>query len=92
MLTIGSFANMHPGKQRETNVIQNSSTEGNGVDNPLLTVACAVIIIAGAKLAAPILVPILLSLFIAIILLAPIKALTSRGMSHWLSVLMVLIR
>ena len=70
---------------------ENTPTAGSGNSNPLLFAASAVIIIGGAKLAAPILVPFLLSLFIAIILLAPIKALTSRGVSHWLSVLIVLV-
>ena len=67
-----------------------SSTTGSGNGHPLLFVAASVIIIGGAKLAAAILVPFLLSLFIAIILLAPLKALTSKGVSHWLSVLIVL--
>ena len=61
-----------------------------GGGHPIVLLACTVIVIAGAKLAAPVLVPFLLSLFVAIVLLAPLKALTRRGFSHWLSVLIVM--
>jgi predicted PurR-regulated permease PerM len=64
--------------------------EGNNFGGQVLVSACIVIVVGGAKLAAAILVPFLLSMFIAMTLLAPVKALTRRGVSHWLSVLIVL--
>ena len=79
-----------PTSKGEIAVNENSSTAGSGIGQPIVLAACTAIVIGGAKLAAAILVPFLLSLFIVIILLAPLKALTRRGVSHWLSVLLVL--
>ena len=45
----------------------------------LLITACIVIIVAGMKLAAPLLVPILLAAFVAIICLPPLYFLLGKG-------------
>jgi predicted PurR-regulated permease PerM len=50
-----------------------------------------VIVLSGAKLASAIVVPFLLSLFITIILMAPVEALIRRGILPWLSLLIVVI-
>ncbi|MDQ6978086.1 MAG: AI-2E family transporter [Ghiorsea sp.] len=55
----------------------------------LLITACIVIIIAGMKLAAPLLVPILLSAFVAIICLPPLYFLLGKGVNVTASVFMV---
>ena len=71
-------------------VPEKSFAAGLGSSHPIFLATCTVVVIGGAKLAAPVLVPFFLSLFIAIVLLAPVKALTSRGVPHWLSVLVVM--
>ena len=52
----------------------------------LLGIAAVIIILAGVKLAAEIVVPFLLSLFIAIICSPMIKAMTQRRIPHWLAI------
>lgn len=52
----------------------------------LLGIAAVIIILAGVKLAAEIVVPFLLSLFIAIICSPIIKAMTQRRVPHWLAI------
>ncbi|MDQ7003363.1 MAG: permease, partial [Ghiorsea sp.] len=47
----------------------------------LLITACIVIIVAGLKLAAPLLVPILLSAFVAIVCLPPLYFLLNKGVN-----------
>ena len=52
----------------------------------LLGIASVIIILSGVKLAAEIVVPFLLSLFIAIICSPMIKAMTQRRIPHWLAI------
>ena len=68
---------------------ENSTSAGAGAEYPIILVAATVIVISGAKLASAILVPFLLSLFITIILVVPVEALIKRGVSTWLSLLIV---
>jgi len=55
----------------------------------LLITACIVIIVAGLKLAAPLLVPILLSAFVAIICLPPLYFLLNKGIHVTAAIFMV---
>lgn len=57
----------------------------------LLSVAAVIIILAGIKLAAEIVVPFLLSLFIAIICSPMIKAMTQRRIPHWLAITLLFV-
>lgn len=57
----------------------------------LLSVAAVIIILAGVKLAAEIVVPFLLSLFIAIICSPMIKAMTQRRIPHWLAIALLFV-
>jgi len=70
---------------------ENSFGAVTSVGNTVLVSAGIVIIIGGAKLASAIVVPFLLSLFITIILMAPVEALIRRGVLPWLSLLIVVI-
>ncbi len=55
----------------------------------LLITACIIIIIAGLKLAAPLMVPLLLSAFVAIICLPPLYFLLNKGINVTAAVFMV---
>ena len=57
----------------------------------LLGIAAVIIILAGVKLAAEIVVPFLLSLFIAIICSPMIKAMTQRRIPHWLAITLLFV-
>lgn len=57
----------------------------------LLGCAAIVIILAGIKLAAEIVVPFLLALFIAIICSPIIKAMTTRRIPHWLAMVLLFV-
>lgn len=57
----------------------------------VLVSAALVIVIAGMHEAAPLLVPFLLSVFIAVLCLPPMQALQSRGVPEWLSLLLVVL-
>lgn len=57
----------------------------------LLGIASVIIILAGVKLAAEIVVPFLLSLFIAIICSPMIKAMTQRRIPHWLAITLLFV-
>lgn len=57
----------------------------------LLGIAAVIIILAGVKLAAEIVVPFLLSLFIAIICSPIIKAMTQRHVPHWLAITLLFV-
>ncbi|OOF84028.1 hypothetical protein BKG92_01490 [Rodentibacter ratti] len=57
----------------------------------LLGIAAVIIILAGVKLAAEIVVPFLLALFIAIICSPIIKAMTARRVPHWLAMVLLFI-
>jgi predicted PurR-regulated permease PerM len=70
---------------------ENSTGAGINVGNTVLVSAGIVIVLSGAKLASAIVVPFLLSLFITIILRAPVEALIRRGVLPWLSLLIVVI-
>jgi AI-2 transport protein TqsA len=59
------------------------------VRDALLILASLVVIFAGARYAANLLVPFLLALFIATILSSPINRLRQRGVSDWLAVSVV---
>ena len=54
-------------------------------------IASVIIILAGVKLAAEIVVPFLLSLFIAIICSPMIKAMTQRRIPHWLAITLLFV-
>ena len=62
---------------------------GNSVGNSILLIASVVVVLGGATLASAIVVPFLLSMFITIILLVPVEALTRRGVPTWLSLFIV---
>ncbi len=55
----------------------------------MLTVAAFIVVVAGMKAASPILVPFLLSLFLAIIAAPPMFWLRERGLPNWLALLFV---
>ena len=57
----------------------------------LVVAAAIVIIIAGMKQAAPLLVPFLLSVFIAVLSLPALNALEKRGLGQGLSLLLVML-
>jgi predicted PurR-regulated permease PerM len=57
----------------------------------LVVAAALVIIIAGMKLAAPLLVPFLLSVFIAVLSMPALNALEKRGLGQGLSLLLVML-
>lgn len=57
----------------------------------LLGIAAVVIILAGIKLAAEIVVPFLLALFIAIICSPMIKSMTARKVPHWLAMVLLFV-
>ncbi|PLW70723.1 AI-2E family transporter [Pseudohalioglobus lutimaris] len=59
------------------------------VRDALLTLASLVVVLAGARFAANLLVPFLLAMFIAIILSSPIGMLRSKGLPEWLSIAVV---
>ena len=56
----------------------------------LVSLAAFVVIIAGMKAAAPLLVPFLLALFIAVIIASPYSWLQARGLPSGLALLVVL--
>ncbi len=58
--------------------------------SPLLTLACLIIVIAGMKAAAPILNPLFLSLFIAIVCLPTLAWLNKKGVPKSLSIFLVI--
>ncbi len=57
----------------------------------LLSIAAVMVILAGIKLAAEIVVPFLLSLFIAIICSPIIKSMTQRRVPHWLAMTLLFV-
>jgi len=57
----------------------------------MVALAAFVIIIAGMRTAQPIIVPFLLAGFITIILVGPLRWLQSKGLSSWVSMLVVLV-
>ncbi|MBU8921658.1 MAG: AI-2E family transporter [Bacteroidales bacterium] len=57
----------------------------------LLTVASFVVVVAGIKAAAVIVVPFLLALFISIVCSSPLFWLKGRGLSTWLAILIVIL-
>ena len=59
------------------------------VRNALLTAASLVVILAGARFASDLLVPLMSALFIAIILDPLIRMLRDRGLSEWLAITVV---
>lgn len=56
----------------------------------LFVTACFIIVVAGMRAAETLLVPFLLSLFIAVICTPPLIALQKRGIPNWLAMLMVI--
>ncbi len=67
-----------------------ASTASNPVRDVLLGLAALVIVIAGARYAAPLLQPFLLALFLAIICGSQVKRLFDKGWPHWLAISCVL--
>ncbi len=60
-----------------------SSAKNRGVEDTLIIAAALIIVLTGAKLAADLLMPLLLALFIAVICSAPLSALVRRGVPVW---------
>jgi AI-2 transport protein TqsA len=58
-------------------------------EHTLIIIACIIIIIAGLKLSAPMMVPILLSAFLAIICLPPLYFLLNRGLNATAAVFII---
>ncbi len=67
-----------------------NNTDTHTVVNALLITAALVVIIAGMKVASPILVPILLSLFVATISAPPLLWLKRRGLPTFIALLIVI--
>ncbi len=66
-----------------------SSVGNNRKTHPLFYIASGVIIIAGIKIAAPILNPLLMAIFFSIIIMHPIKWLKNKGVNGILSIIIV---
>lgn len=64
-------------------------TASNPVRDSLLTLASLVIVLAGARYATNLLVPFLLSLFLATVLSSPVTRLGARGVPNWIAVALV---
>ena len=60
-------------------------------EHPLKTLATLVIIIAGMKLAAPLLNPLFLSIFIAIMCWPVLSWLSQKGVASWISITLIII-
>lgn len=67
------------------------SAAGSATARIMITLAAFVVIIAGMKAAAAIIVPFLLALFLAVICAAPASLMQRRGVPVWLSILIVIL-
>jgi len=65
------------------------STAPGNIGNALITAACFVVVIAGMRLATPILVPFLLAMFIAVVLSPVLFWMRSIKLPLWLSILVL---
>lgn len=66
-------------------------TKSSSVTRTLVAIAAMVVILAGVKLAGEVVVPFLLSLFIAIICSPTIKFMTDRKVPHWLAMTLLFV-
>jgi predicted PurR-regulated permease PerM len=57
----------------------------------LLTAASLVIVIGGLKLAAPIILPVLMAMLVALVAMHPIRGLQRRGLPTWLALTLIMI-
>jgi AI-2 transport protein TqsA len=57
----------------------------------VLTVACFVIVVAGLKAAAPLLLPVLVALFLSLLALPPMRRLQAYGMPSWAAITVVMV-
>jgi AI-2 transport protein TqsA len=74
------------------NNIENTPLKNNFKTNSLMvSLAAFVIVVAGLKVAAPIIAEFLLAMFIAVVCIPPIKWLTSKKIPQGLSILIVLV-
>ncbi|MBT6070769.1 MAG: AI-2E family transporter, partial [Proteobacteria bacterium] len=64
-------------------------SESSKVSQTLLTLAAFMIVVAGLKAAAPIVVPMLMAIFLAIISIAPLQWLQRHGLPLWLSMTLI---
>ena len=64
-------------------------SESSRVSQTLLTLAAFMIVVAGLKAAAPIVVPMLMAIFLAIISIAPLQWLQRHGLPLWLSMTLI---
>ena len=64
-------------------------SESSKVSQTLLTLAAFMIVIAGLKAAAPIVVPMLMAIFLAIISIAPLQWLQRHGLPLWLAMTLI---
>lgn len=66
------------------------NTSSTGL-NALIVVACLFVILGGLKLSAAIVTPLLLAIFIATLVAAPVNWLVAKKVPHWLAIAAVLI-
>jgi predicted PurR-regulated permease PerM len=66
------------------------SARSGGIASPLVTMAALVVVIAGLRVAQPILAPCLLAAFLAIICFPPLTWLRERRLPDWLALLIVI--
>ena len=64
-------------------------SESSRVSQTLLTLAAFMIVVAGLKAAAPIVVPMLMAIFLSIISIAPLQWLQRHGLPLWLSMALI---
>ncbi|RMH36256.1 MAG: AI-2E family transporter [Deltaproteobacteria bacterium] len=58
---------------------------------PLVAAACLVVVIGGLKLAAPVLLPVLMAAFVAVVAIPPIRWLERRGAPTWLAFALIVV-
>jgi predicted PurR-regulated permease PerM len=63
--------------------------QGSGVRDTFLVMASIVVVLAGARYASNLLIPLLLALFLAFICGSPVNALKKRGISGWVAASLV---
>ena len=87
-------------QSKQDELKENESSAENGLieitstvstESVMVTFAAFVIVVAGLKVAAPIIAEFLLALFIAVVCIPPIKWMVSKKIPQWVSILTVLI-
>ena len=71
--------------------INTNETDSSNTSSLIVTLAAFVIVVAGLKVAAPIIVDFLLALFISVVCIPPIKWLVSKKIPQWGAIIIVLV-